>query len=173
VESNQNFTVPLDLTTQKSTKSKELNPDVKQFLLESARFKKTYQNTFSGILEAMDDTHEDKVLLADYLDDASLGYQAILHHLDEEQYATIVAKVHFTIDQGCIAEMLARELEEKFTCKYVANACRLVNSSNRVEIVMATAPYVVDMKQNQKTIDRSLSHFNRILVSNALDIASK
>lgn len=128
-----------------------------------------YPVSFDGIIKAMDDTYEDRSLLERYLENESLGYKSILLDLTSKQYGTIVGKVNFVHDQAIVAKMLADVLGSKFTCKYVASACRLAASTNRVDVVVATAPLAVDRKENREEIEKCLSSFDKILISDAFN----
>lgn len=142
-------------------------------LLEEENMQKQYPISYEGILEAMDDTYIDRTLLEEYLENASLGYKPILQSLSSKQYGTIVGEVNYVTDQSTVAGMLAKGLEEKFTCEYVASACRLAESANRADIVKETAEYVVDIHKNHSLIEACLSPFDKLMVKDVLEEYSK
>jgi len=141
-------------------------------LMEKENTQKIYPVSFEGILEAMDDTYIDRTLLEGYLKKPELGYKPILLNLTSKQFGTIVGEVNYTTDQPAVAEMLAAVLDEKFTCEYVASACRLAESANRADIVKETAQYIVDLKKNRSIIDACLSDFDKVMVSEILNEAA-
>ena len=94
-------------------------------------------------------------------------------NLDSNQYGSIVGKVDFGNDKLEVAKILAQALGTKFTANYVATACQMVDSEYRPDIVKVTAEYITDLKQNHMLIDNSLSDFEKMIVSGALDQAMK
>lgn len=121
---------------------------------------KEYPVSYKGILEALDDSFDEKSVIRKFMDDKE--YNAILTNLTPEQYGTIVSKVNYDLEET--AETLAENLEIDFTTKYIISACRMVAGSHRTDIVKRTAHLAVDLEENKDAIEANLSNFDRMVL---------
>lgn len=131
---------------------------------ETIGFKKTYPATYEGLMQAMDETLEDLILLEKYISDEKFGFRDILANLTPQQFGTVVSSVDYGFDQSSVASMLQELMGPKFTCEHVATAVRMCPEKTRSEVVRATGRKAVDFEQNRHVIASCLSKMDEILL---------